>query len=169
MKKRIKLQINNSAYELEVDPGERLLDTLRSLGFTEVKEGCGSGECGACTVIENDRTICSCLSFSEQSDGRSIRTSKQVAEDMPYLLEHMVQEGAVQCGFCTPGIMVSAAHLIERSPTLTEQEIKDGLEGNLCRCTGYTRIIAAVKKASAQHGQAGELVQYDRGELRVKK
>ncbi len=150
--------VNGDPAEFLCDPGETLLDALRgSLGLTGAKEGCGSGDCGACTVMLDGAMVCSCLVLAAEVDGRKIATIEGVAEGS---VLHPVQDkflelGALQCGFCTPGFIVAAKALLERNPDPDESEIRYWLAGNLCRCTGYDKIVRAVQAAAAQMRQEG--------------
>ena len=133
---------------------ERLIDVLREhLGLTGTKEGCGQGECGACTVLVNGRAVNSCLFPALEISGKSVLTIEglQSPEHKLSLLQQaFVDCGAIQCGFCTPGMILSAKALLDSNPKPTEQEIREALQGNLCRCTGYVQIIMAVKRAASQ-------------------
>jgi len=147
----IKFEVNNQTYELEVDDSKRLLDILREdLGLTGTKEGCGVGECGACTVIMNGDAVNSCLILAAQVDGAKIETVENLDNDgvLNRLQKAFVENGAIQCGFCTPGMLMSAKALLDKNPHPTVAEIKDALEGNLCRCTGYVPIIKSVQLAA---------------------
>ncbi len=128
----------------------RLIDILRQkLDLTGTKEGCGIGECGACTVILNGEAVCSCLVLAGQLEGAIVETVENLEQGgtLSKLQDAFLEYGAVQCGFCTPGMLMSAKALLDRNPHPTEEEIRDALEGNLCRCTGYMPIIDAVKAA----------------------
>lgn len=152
MKVPVNVILNGEAVVLMAEEGERLLDTLRFNGHTEVKEGCGGGECGACTVAINGEPICSCCAFTQQLEGAEITTSLGVAKNNPHLIDTFLDYNAVQCGFCTPGFVVSANSLLKKcscKPLSTEQ-IKDALDGNICRCTGYHKIIEAVQALSEE-------------------
>ena len=147
---RIEFTLNGQKVSIDTDPRRRLLDVLRDdLGIKSVKEGCGEGECGACTVIFNDRAILSCLRMVGQVDGGEIITSEGLLDDdvLHPIQEAFIQAGAVQCGFCTPGFVMSTYALLKHNPDPTDDEIKEGLSGNLCRCTGYDQIIKAVRLA----------------------
>lgn len=129
----------------------RLVDFLREeLGLTGTKEGCGEGECGACTVILEGNAVASCLVLVGQVDGKSIITVEGLAEDnqLSALQQAFVDKGAIQCGFCTPGMLLSAKALLDKNPTPTRDEIAVAIEGNLCRCTGYVKIIDAIEAVS---------------------
>ena len=147
---RIEFTLNGQKVSIDTDPRRRLLDVLRDdLGIKSVKEGCGEGECGACTVIFNDRAILSCLRMVGQVDGGEIITSEGLLDDdvLHPIQEAFIQAGAVQCGFCTPGFVMSTYALLKHNPDPTDDKIKEGLSGNLCRCTGYDQIIKAVRLA----------------------
>jgi carbon-monoxide dehydrogenase small subunit len=148
---KIKFTVNAKEYNIEVDDSFRLIDILREqLGLTGTKEGCGVGECGACTVIMNGEAICSCMILAGQLDGAIIETIENLEKDntLSKLQKLFLEHGAIQCGFCTPGMLMSAKALLDRNSKPTEAEIKEALEGNLCRCTGYIPIVNAVKAAS---------------------
>jgi carbon-monoxide dehydrogenase small subunit len=129
-----------------------LLDVLRDdLGLTGTKKGCGVGKCGACTVLLNGRPVHSCLFLAVQADGAEVTTIEGVAGEMPHpLQEAFVQHGAIQCGFCTPGMINTAKALLDRHPTASEHEIKEAIAGNLCRCTGYNQIVSAIQSCATQ-------------------
>ncbi len=151
MKRLITLTINGKEYEVAVPPNLTLLDLLRyELGLTGTKKGCDVGDCGACTVIMDGKPVNSCLVLAVQADGRDILTIEGVEteEGLHPIQQAFVEKGAVQCGFCTPGMILSAKSLLERNPRPTEEEIRTALSGNLCRCTGYQKIVEAVKDAS---------------------
>ncbi len=148
---QIKLNVNGVDHELEVDDSMRLLDILREkLNLTGTKEGCAVGECGACTVIMNGDAVNSCLILASQANNATIETVENLEQDdvLSKLQEAFVEEGAIQCGFCTPGMLMSAKALLDKIEHPTEDQIKEALEGNLCRCTGYIPILNAVKKAA---------------------
>ena len=147
------LTVNGTLYEVEVRPTARLLDVLRDqLGLTGTKEGCAEGECGACTVLVDGRAIASCVMLAVQARGKEIVTVEGLAEDgeLDLLQQKFVEYGAVQCGYCTPGMLMSAKALLLENPVPSDQDIRVALAGNLCRCTGYSAIVAAVKAASGQ-------------------
>ncbi len=144
----ITLTVNNKIHQIEVDDSWRLIDVLREqLGLTGTKEGCGIGECGACTVIMNGEAVCSCLILAGQLKDAKIETIENIEKDhlLSRLQQMFVEHGAIQCGFCTPGMLMSAKALLDKNPNPEEDEIKEALEGNLCRCTGYIPIVNAVK------------------------
>jgi carbon-monoxide dehydrogenase small subunit len=145
--------VNGDAETFLADPGMTLLDALRfELGLTGTKEGCGSGDCGACTVMMDGEMVCSCLVLAAEAEGKAIRTIEGVAEGS---VLHPVQTkflelGALQCGFCTPGFIVASKALLEKIPDPSETEVRYWLAGNLCRCTGYDKIVKAVMEAAAE-------------------
>ncbi|HHE65524.1 MAG TPA: (2Fe-2S)-binding protein [Bacteroidetes bacterium] len=147
----LKLKVNGKDYKIEVDDSKRLLDILRDdLGLTGVKEGCGIGECGACTVIMNGDAVNSCLVLAVQANCAEIETVENLEQDnvLSRLQQAFVDNGAIQCGFCTPGMLMSAKALLDKNPHPNEAEIKEALEGNLCRCTGYIPIFNSVKEVA---------------------
>ena len=147
----LKLNVNGEDHILEVEDSMRLLDILRDeLRLTGTKEGCAVGECGACTVIMNGDAVNSCLILATQANNATIETVENLEQDdvLSKLQNAFVEEGAIQCGFCTPGMLMSAKALLDKTPHPTEDKIKEALEGNLCRCTGYIPILNAVKKAA---------------------
>jgi aerobic-type carbon monoxide dehydrogenase small subunit (CoxS/CutS family) len=148
----ITTRINGKMYVEEVDVRTSLLELLRELGYTSVKQGCGVGECGACTVLIDDVPVDSCLYLAVWADNRAIRTTEGECRDgkLTPVQEAYVEEGAVQCGFCTPGLIMASTAFLEKhkGKELTREEIRKGHAGNLCRCTGYQTIITAVEKAA---------------------
>ena len=146
----IHFSVNGRDVERDVRGDERAVDIIREdLGLTGTKEGCGTGECGACAVLMNGRARLSCLTLAAQLDGATLITIEGLGTpDRPHPLQRAFAEhGAVQCGFCTPGMVVAAADLLARNPAPSRDDIREGLSGNLCRCTGYSRILDAVEKA----------------------
>jgi len=146
--KQVKLTVNGTSYELSVQPWEALVEVIRdNLGLTGTKEGCGLGECGACTVIMDGKTVNSCLVLAVEADGKQITTIEGLADGdkLHPIQEAFVEHGGLQCGFCTPGMIMSAKALLDENPNPTEEEIRRGIAGNLCRCTGYTKIIESIK------------------------
>jgi carbon-monoxide dehydrogenase small subunit len=150
------LIINGETYEIAIEPHYTLLEVLREiLGLTGTKEGCGTGECGSCTVLIEGEPVLSCLILATECQGRGILTIEGVAgpHGMSDVQRTFLEKGAVQCGFCTPGMVLAATALLERTPNPSDEEIKEALEGHLCRCTGYNKIVEAVEAAAAR-GQA---------------
>lgn len=150
-KRQVRCRLNGAEKLLLVDPNQRVLDVLREdLGLTGTKEGCGVGECGACTVVVNGLAVNACLMAAPQMDGTEIWTVEGLSTlDLGARLQSAFAEnGAVQCGFCTPGMLMSAYALLLKNPHPSEAEIRTALSGNLCRCTGYTPVVTAVKAAS---------------------
>jgi carbon-monoxide dehydrogenase small subunit len=151
MKKQIQLTINGNEYDVLVKPHWTLLDVLREqIGLTGTKKGCENGECGACTVIINGEAILSCLVLAIQAQGKEILTIESLAEDgkLDPIQGSFVKYGAIQCGFCTPGMIMTSKALLNKVSHPSVEEIKRSLSGNLCRCTGYVKIIEAVKNVS---------------------
>ena len=153
LKTQVRLQVNGFAYDLLIRPHWTLADVLRDeLGLTGTKKGCDKGECGACTVIVDGEAILSCLVLAIQMQGKRILTIEGLSQEgrLDALQDAFVQYGAIQCGYCTPGMIMTASALLSKNSRPSEEEIKKALSGNLCRCTGYVKIIEAVKKASIQ-------------------
>ena len=147
------LTINGVAYPVAVDHHRNLLSVLRTeVGLTGTKEGCDDCECGACMVLIDGQPVNSCSYLAAQAQGRSITTIEGVLRDgeLHPLQANLLEEGGVQCGFCTPGMIMSACALLERNPNPSSEEVKIGLSGNLCRCTGYAKILAAVERTAAE-------------------
>ena len=150
---RVSTKINGDAVAYLCDADETLLDVLRDrLGLTGSKEGCGTGDCGACSVMLDGRVVCSCLVLGAEAEGREIQTVEGIAvgDTLHPLQQKFLEFAALQCGICTPGILVAAKALLDRTPDPTETEIRFGLAGNLCRCTGYDKIVRAVQAAAAE-------------------
>ena len=151
MKRMICITINGKKYELAVAPNRTLADLLREeLLLTGTKKGCDMGECGTCTVIMNGRAVNSCLILAVQAAGKEITTVEglETEQGLHPLQKQFIQNGAVQCGFCTSGMLLSAKSLLDRNPHPTEKEIRTAISGNLCRCTGYQKIVESIKDAS---------------------
>jgi len=147
-KKTIKVTVNGAEYTLTVSPDRMLIDLLREdLGLTGTKRGCGNGKCGACSVILNGKLVNSCLVPAMKANGSEIRTVEGLAGegDLHPIQEAFLEKGAVQCGFCTPGMLLAAKSLLDETPNPSKEEIKLAISGNLCRCTGYTKIIEAIE------------------------
>jgi carbon-monoxide dehydrogenase small subunit len=145
-------RVNGDSVEFLCDPRETLLDVLRDrLGLTGAKEGCGTGDCGACSVTVDGRLVCSCLMLGAEAEGKSVETVEGIAtgEELHPLQQKFIEHAALQCGICTPGILVATKSLLERNPDPTETEVRYWLAGNLCRCTGYDKIIRAVMDTAA--------------------
>jgi carbon-monoxide dehydrogenase small subunit len=149
---RIALTVNGEPCEADVWEGESLLFALREgLGFPGSKNACEQGECGSCSVLLDGKLVCSCLVLAAQADGHEVVTVEGLAEEgrLHRVQEAFVAAGAVQCGFCTPGLIVAAADLLERIPSPSDDEMREALSGNLCRCTGYAKIFEAVRLAAS--------------------
>ena len=145
--------VNGDAVEFLADPRDTLLDCLRDqLGLTGTKEGCGTGDCGACSVQLDGVLVCSCLVLGAEAQGKSIQTVEGLSNgnDLHPLQRKFIEHAALQCGFCTPGILVAANALLQQNPDPTETEVRYWLAGNLCRCTGYDKIVRAVMDAGAE-------------------
>ena len=145
----LSLELNGALVEADVWPGSSLLAALRGdLAHPGSKNACEQGECGSCSVLLDGELVCSCLVLAAQADGRSVITVEGLARDgvLHPVQEAFVRAGAVQCGFCTPGLVVAAADLLDANPTPSDEEIREALSGNLCRCTGYQAIVDAVRK-----------------------
>jgi aerobic carbon-monoxide dehydrogenase small subunit len=151
---KIALTVNGERREADVRGGESLLFALRErLGLPGSKNACEQGECGSCSVLFDGTLVCSCLVLAAQADGHEVRTVEGLAEEgggLHRVQQAFVEAGAVQCGFCTPGLVMAAVDLLEHTPSPTEDEIREALSGNLCRCTGYQKIFDAVKAAAAR-------------------
>lgn len=151
MKKLITLIVNGTPSQLAVEPYRPLVDVLRDeLGLTGTKKGCGHGHCGTCTVLVEGKAVNSCLTLAVELDGRNITTVEGLATDghMDSLQKAFIKEGAVQCGFCTPGIIMMAKALLDENPTPNEKEVREAIVGNICRCTGYAKIVKAILSAA---------------------
>lgn len=151
MKSLIHMTVNDKEYEVAVQPNQTLVDVLRyELRLTGTKKGCGTGDCGSCTVILDDNPVNSCLVLAVQANGRKITTIEglESEEGLHPVQKAFMEKGAIQCGFCSPGMILSSKSLLDKNPKPTEEEIRRALSGNLCRCTGYQKIVDAVKSLS---------------------
>lgn len=147
----VSFEVNGELHEILIQPWQTLLDTLRDeLRLTGTKEGCGNGNCGACTVILNGRAIISCCMLAAEAEGQEITTVEGLARDgkLDPLQDAFIKHGALQCGFCTPGFLMSARAFLDQSPHPTEAEIRLAIAGNLCRCTGYDKIVRAIQSVA---------------------
>lgn len=147
------LNVNGVDYPIAADQGRNLLSVIRTeVGLTGTKEGCDDCECGACMVLVDGQPVNSCSYLAAQAQGRSVTTVEGLmkGDEMHPLQRNILEEGGVQCGFCTPGMLASATALLERNPSPSDEDIRIGLSGNLCRCTGYAKIVAAVRRTAAE-------------------
>ena len=151
MKKEVILMVNGEEREVRVEPRQTLLDTLRNdLGLTGTKEGCGGGNCGTCTVLLNGKAVSSCIVLAVEVEGQEITTIEglAVAGKIHPLQQAFIEEGAVQCGFCSPGMILTAKAFLDTNPHPTEIQVRQAIAGNLCRCTGYDKIVRAILKVA---------------------
>ena len=152
-KTHVTTTVNGDQYEFLCEPGQTLVDALRNeIKLTGTKEGCSTGDCGACSVVVDDRLVCSCLMLAVEAEGKSIETIEGMAEGdtLHPLQRNFLEINGLQCGICTPGILVAAKELLDRNPDPTETEIRFWLAGNLCRCTGYDKVIRSVQAAAEE-------------------
>ncbi len=151
-KHQLDFKVNGKKVSAEVKPNVTLLHLLRDLGYTEVKSGCEKGDCGTCAVLLDGEPVNSCLTLALQAQGKDVTTVKGMGtlEKLHPLQEAFVKYGAIQCGFCTPGMIISAKGLLDKNPNPTRDEIREAISGNLCRCTGYLKIIDAVEAAAKE-------------------
>lgn len=151
MKHSVTLMVNGDTYQIAIDPWRTLNEVLREeLNLTGTKLGCGSGDCGACTVMVDGKTVSSCLTLAVEMDGKEILTIEGLApsgEELHPIQEAFIEKGAIQCGYCTPGMELSALQLLKQKPNPKEMEIRHAISGNLCRCTGYNKIVDAISEA----------------------
>lgn len=157
MERIIRLNVNDEVFEVIARPRESLLDVLRNkLKLTGTKIGCNEGDCGACTVIMDGRTVNACLVLAVEAEGHKILTIEGLAKgpELHPLQESFVKHGGFQCGYCTPGMLLSAKALLDENPDPTEAEIRKGISGNLCRCTGYSKIVESIREAARSMGGA---------------
>ena len=153
----VSTKVNGDEVEFLCDPRETVLDVLRDrLNLTGAKEGCGTGDCGACSITVDGRLVCSCLMLGAEAEGKELGTVEGIAngEELHPLQTKFIEYAALQCGICTPGILVAAKNLLEREPDPTEEQVRYWLAGNLCRCTGYDKIIRAVLDTAAEMREA---------------
>lgn len=151
MKQEITLTVNGEPYEVVVKPSETLLDVIRNkLGLTGTKKGCDVGDCGACTVLLDGQPVSSCLVLAVQAKGKQITTIEGLADgdSLHPIQKAFIDYGAIQCGFCSPGLIMTVKALLDESPHPTIDEIREAISGNLCRCTGYTKVIEAIQRAA---------------------
>jgi aerobic carbon-monoxide dehydrogenase small subunit len=148
---RISFTLNGRAVDADVAPGSTLMDLLRGVGAVSVKDGCARGDCGSCTVLLDGRAVTACLHFAGQVEGRRITTVEGLADEdgLHPLQQALLDAGGVQCGFCTPGVLMAAMDLLAHVPEPTDEQVRSGLAGNLCRCTGYVKIVEGVRDAAA--------------------
>jgi aerobic-type carbon monoxide dehydrogenase small subunit (CoxS/CutS family) len=153
VKQLITLEINGETYEVRVEPWQTLVEVIREeIGLTGVKEACSTGECGSCTVLFDGAPVSSCLMLAIESQGKKITTIEGLSQNgkLHPLQKAFIEHGAIQCGFCTPGMILTAKALLDRNPHPTEAEVKEAISGNLCRCTGYVKIVEAILAASQE-------------------
>lgn len=154
MKRIVRFRVNGEQTTVHVEPTKTLLDVLREdLFLTGTKRGCDSGECGACTVLLNGQAVNSCLILAAELDGKDVLTIEGLSKDrkeLHPLQKAFIEKGGVQCGFCTPGLIMTAKALLDENPNPTEEEVRDGVSGNLCRCTGYSKIVEAILTAGEE-------------------
>ena len=151
MKKEITLKVNGNDYKMTVDTRMTLIEAIRDeIGLTGTKEGCSVGECGTCTVLMDGKPIYSCIMLAVEAEGKEILTIEGLADfdDLHPIQKSFIDHGAVQCGFCTPGMILTAKALLDENPNPTEEDVRKAISGNLCRCTGYSKIIEAIMSLS---------------------
>lgn len=153
----LRLRVNGIDHEIDTSPGETLLEVLRRLGMKSVKKGCETGNCGACTVLLDGRPVASCIVLAPQVDGRSITTVEGLSRNgsLHKVQEAFVEAGAPQCGFCTPGMIMTAVGLLEENPGPTRDEVREAISGNICRCSGYVKVIDAIMTAARRMREGG--------------
>jgi carbon-monoxide dehydrogenase small subunit len=159
MKQVIEINVNGLGYQVAINPQDLLINVLRrNLGFTGTKKGCGQGDCGTCTVLIDDKRVLACITLAIACQGKKIETIEGIDDNgkLDPIQQAFVDEGAVQCGFCTPGMVMAAKALLDENPTPSQTEIKRSLSGNLCRCTGYVKIVEAVEAAAKARQGAGK-------------
>ncbi len=147
----VKLDVNDETYEFQIEPHETLIEVLRDkMGFTGARRGCDAGGCGACTVLLDGRPVYSCGVFAAHAEGKKVTTIEGLARNgkLHPIQEAFIKYGAVQCGYCTPGMILSGKALLDSNPNPTEKEVREGIAGNICRCTGYVKIVQAILAAA---------------------
>ncbi len=157
LKRPIALKVNGEQYDLDVKPGKTLLEVIREdLSLTGTKRGCDTGDCGACTVLINGKSVLSCLVLAVEAHGKEITTIEGLAPpgSLHPVQQAFIETGAIQCGFCTPGMILTAKALLDECPSPGEDEIRRGISGNVCRCTGYTKIVQAIQRAARSRAMA---------------
>ena len=158
MSQEITLWVNENECRVQVEPDELLVDVLREkIGLTGTKKGCGTGDCGACTVILEGRAVTSCMVLAVGCDGKNIETVEGLEKngELHPLQRFFIEKGAIQCGFCTPGTLMTAKAILDHNPNPSEADVRAGIAGNLCRCTGYTKIVEAILAAAAWMNNGG--------------
>ena len=147
---KVRLLVNDKESLIEIDPGETLLETLRRLGFKSVKKSCETGNCGACTVLLDGRPVASCILLAVQAQGRSVTTVEGLTQDrkLHVMQEAFIEAGAPQCGYCTPGMLLTSVALVAQNGDPTRAEIREAISGNICRCSGYVKIVDAIERAA---------------------
>ena len=153
MEYKLNISVNKQPFDLLVEPHQTLLEILRDdLFLIGTKDGCGTGECGSCTVLVNDEPVCACLMLAVEAEGQEVTTVEGLVTDseLHAVQKALIVNGGVQCGFCTPGVLMSSVALLTRNPQPSEVEIREALAGNLCRCTGYDKIVRAVQGAAKE-------------------
>ena len=159
IKKEVMLKVNGENYTIVIESHRTLLEVLREmLLLTGTKEGCNKGDCGYCTVLMDGKAVLSCLTLAIESEGKEITTIEGLSkgDELHPLQQAFVNHGAIQCGYCTPGMIIAAKALLDKNPNPTEEDIRDGISGNLCRCTGYLTIVEAIKDAASKTGVENE-------------
>jgi aerobic carbon-monoxide dehydrogenase small subunit len=159
MKHKIHITINGEPYDLFVESNQTLVDIIRDeIGLTGTKKGCGSGDCGACTIIMDGKTVNSCLILGVEADGTEILTIEGLRRDgqLHPIQKAFIERGAIQCGYCTPGMILAAKALLDSCPHPTEEQVRAAISGNLCRCTGYTKIIEAILSVRGQNSSSAD-------------
>ncbi len=154
----LELTINGSEHTLQVNPGELAIDTLRNAGYASIKRGCDEGDCGSCSILVDGRLMRACLMYAGQLHGRSVTTVEALGTARaPHPIQRaFVDAGAVQCGYCTPGMILATHALLQEHPKPTDEQIRQGLDGNLCRCTGYVKIFDGVRRAAGIDEAGGD-------------